>query len=156
VAARSGGATVRNASGVLVANLRTGMALAFDTGAAASTAVQISGLVELRNGNYLVTDGTTQVVSQLQGADLAQYAGKKVDVTGSLVSGPAPLAGATQVVHVIRIRLAATGAAGAAGAAVAGSHVAAIAVIGGVGVGGTVVGLAAAGSFSGPASTSGK
>lgn len=160
VSARSGGASVRNSSGVLVASLRIGMALEFDSRAGASMAVKIGGVVELRNGNYFVTDATTHVLSQLQGANLAQVVGKNVHVTGSLIPGATPLAGATQVVQAAEIQLAAAGTAGAAGAAggaaVAGSHMAALAVIGGVAVGGTVIGLAALGSFGGEPFTSAK
>jgi hypothetical protein len=160
VSARSGGASVRNSAGVLVASLRTGMALEFDTQAGASMAVKIGGVVELRNGNYFVTDATTHVVSQLRGANLAQFVGKNVHITGSLIPGATPLAGATQVVQATQIQLAAAGAAGATGAAgspaIAGSHMAVLAVIGGVAVGGSVIGLAAVGSFSGGPSTSAK
>jgi hypothetical protein len=160
VAARSGSAQVRNSAGVLVADLRPGMALAFDTQAGASTAVKITGVVVLRNGNYFITDTTTHVTSQIQGADLAKYVGKNVEITGAIIPGATPLAGATQVVQVGGIHLAAAGAAGggggAAGGAAAGSHVALFAIIGGVAVGGTVIGLAAAGSFSGAPSSSAK
>jgi len=117
-------------------------------------------VVELRNGNYFVTDATTHVVSQLRGANLAQFVGKNVHITGSLIPGATPLAGATQVVQATQIQLAAAGAAGATGAAgspaIAGSHMAVLAVIGGVAVGGSVIGLAAVGSFSGGPSTSAK
>jgi hypothetical protein len=159
VAARSGSALVRNASGVLVADLGAGTALEFDPQAGAAAAVKIAGVVVLRNGSYLVTDGTTHVTSQLQGVNLAQFVGKKVEVAGSLIPGATPVAGATQVVQAASIRLAAAGGAAAAGggtAAAAGSHVAVIAIIGGVAVGGTVIGLAATGSLRGPASTSAK
>ena len=158
VSARSGGALVSNSSGVLVASLRTGTELEFDTQAGASTAVTIGGRVEARNGNYFITDATTRVTFQLKGADLAKYVGKRVAITGSVIPGVTPLGGASQVVQAASIQLAAAGAAGgaAAGAAVAGTHVAAVAIIGGVAVGGTVVGLAAAGSFSGEPSTSAK
>lgn len=181
VAARSGGAQVRNSSGVLVATLLAGTALEFDSQAGASTAVKISGVVELRNGAYFMTDVTTHVVSQLLGANLAQFVGKNTHITGSLIPGAVPLAGATQVVQVADSRRVAAGAAGTAGsvgtagapgttgasgtasasgaatgAAAVGSHVAVLAIIGGVAVGGTVVGLAAAGSFSGTPSTSAK
>jgi hypothetical protein len=158
VSAQSGSALVRNSGGVLVADVRAGMALDFDTQAGASTAVKISGVLELRNGNYFLTDATTHVMSQLQGANLAQFVGKKVDITGSLIPGATPLAGATQMVQATGIQLAPAGAAssagGAAGGGVAASHAVAIAVIGGIAVGGTVAGLAAVGTFSGESSTS--
>ena len=154
VAARTGGATVRNSAGVLVANLRAGMALAFEPQAAASKAVKITGEVELRNGNYFITDATTRVISQLRGNNLAQYVGKRVEIVGSEIPGATPVAGATQVVQVAGAQLAP--AAGTGTAIAAGTHITTVAIIGGVAVGGTVVGLAAAGTFSGEASTSAK
>ena len=157
VSARSGGVLVRNSGGDLVASLRAGSELEFDTQAGASTAVKIRGVVELRNGNYFVTEATTHVTFQLQGPDLAKYVGKLVTITGSAIPGATPLGGASQVVQAVSIQPVATGAAaGAAGAAATGSHVAAIAIIGGVAVGGTVIGLAAVGSLSGAPSTSAK
>jgi len=154
VSARSGGALVRNSGGVLVASLRAGMELEFDSQAGASTAVKIAGVVELRNGNYFVTDATSRVTFQLQGSDLARYVGKRVEITGAVIPGATPLGGASQVVQAASIQLSGGGAAGAAAAA--GHHVRTIAIIGGVSVAGTVVGLAAAGSFSGEPSTSAK
>ena len=157
VSARSGGVLVRNSGGDLVASLRAGSELEFDTQAGASTAVKIRGVVELRNGNYFVTEATTHVTFQLQGPDLAKYVGKLVTIAGSAIPGATPLGGASQVVQAVSIQPVATGAAaGAAGAAATGSHVAAIAIIGGVAVGGTVIGLAAVGSLSGAPSTSAK
>jgi hypothetical protein len=159
VSARRGGALVSNSGGVLVASLRAGTELEFDTQAGASTAVKIRGVVELRNGNYFVTDTTSRVTFQLQGAELAKYVGKQVNITGSVIPGATPLAGASQVVQAASVEPTTAGAAGGAAAgstAAAGSHVAAIAIIGGVAVGGTVVGLAAVGSLSGEPSTSAK
>jgi hypothetical protein len=155
VVARDGEAQVRTSSGVLVASLRTGMELAFDPQAGASKAVKITGVLEQRNGNYFVTDATTHVTFQIQGNNLAQYVGKKVVITGSLIPGATPAAGATQVVQAADIQLAPAAAAGTAGgAAAAGAHTATIAIVGGVAVGGTVIGLVSAGTFSGGSSTS--
>ncbi len=161
VSARSGGALVSNSHGVLVASLGAGTALDFDAQAGASSAVRISGVVEMRGNHYFVTDAITRVTSEVEGGNLAPYVGKKADITGSLIPGATPLAGATQVVLVASAKLAAAGAAGAAGAAkgaagvaATGAHVATVAIIGGVAVGGTVAGLAVAGSFSGEPSTS--
>jgi hypothetical protein len=152
VAARSGSALVRNSTGVLVAHLDPGMALAFEPQVGGSTAVKITGVVEQRNGLYFITDATTHVTSQLLGPNLAQYVGKRVEITGSQVPGATPGAGATQVVQAAEIKLvpAGGGAGGPAGGGPAGvgAHTGTIAIIGGVAVGGTVIGLVSAGSFS--------
>jgi hypothetical protein len=149
VAARSGSALVHNSSGVLVASLRSGMELAFDNQPGTSTTtVRISGVIEERNGNYFIVDATTHVTFQIQGTNLGKYVGKKVDITGSVVPGSTPGAGATQVVQVTGIQLTPTGA------HAGGSHVSTFIIIGGVVVGGTIVGMLAAGTFGGPAATS--
>ena len=170
VGARGGPAQVRNSSGVLTASLLPGMALAFNPQAASAAAVKLTGVIEARNGAYLLTDETTKVTIQLlDGPDVLKYAGKKVEVTGSSIPGASPLGGASQLVRAVTIKpvgdkrkVAAAGAAGAgAGAAAAGagagaagaaaglSGAAVAAIVGGVAVAGTVGGLAAAGSFSG-------
>src|ERR1035437_4260731 len=88
VATREGGAEVRNSSGVLVASLRSGMALAFDPQAAgASTALKIKGTVESGDGKFFLTDTTTNVKFELQGTDLAKYDRKCVEIAGSSIPG---------------------------------------------------------------------
>jgi len=140
VAARNGSALVRNSSGVLLASLQPGMELAFDAGEQGTTAVNITGVLQVRNGNYYITDPITHVTIQVQGSNLAQYVGKKVEITGSQIPGATPAAGATEVVQV-------TGIVPAGGGG--GHHVGAYAIIGGVVIGGTLIGLAAAGTFHG-------
>jgi len=137
VAARSGSAFVRSSSGVLVASLQPGMELAFDSNEQGTVAVDVTGVLQARDGNYYITDPITHVTIQMQGTGLAQYAGKKVDITGSQIPGATPGAGATEVVQVTSItpenkRRRPVGA---------------YAIIGGVVVGGTLIGLAAAGTF---------
>jgi len=159
VAAREGGAEVRNSSGMLVASLRTGMALAFEPQAGASTAVKMTGDVTTQDGKFYLTDGCAKVKVELLGQDLGQFVGKRVDVAGSGIPGATASGGALQVVQTItitRVKVApcaagapGAGSAGAAGAGPAGlSHAATAAIIGGVAVAGTVVGLATAGTFS--------
>jgi hypothetical protein len=159
VAARDGGAEVRNSSGVLVASLRSGMALAFEPQVGAATsALKLTGTIEAHDGTFFLTDTTTNVSYQLQGADLAKYVGKSVQITGSSVPGATAAAGASQVAEVATVQLstAAAAAGGGAVAAVAVSHVAVVAIVGGVVVGGAAVGLAAAGTFSKSTSVSGQ
>ena len=156
VAAREGGAEVRNSSGVLVASLRTGMALAFEPQSGASTAVKMTGTVTTQNGKYYLTDENTHVKVELQGQDLEAFVGKEVDMEGSAIPGAAVSGGASQVVQVVTItvvkrrRPAGAGAGGGGGL----SHGATAAIIGGVAVAGTMVGLASAGTFSGAAAAS--
>jgi hypothetical protein len=144
VAARNGSAFVRNSSGVLIASLQPGMELAFNAAQQGTTAVDITGVLQVRNGNYYITDPNTHVTIQVQGTDLAQYVGKKVEITGSQVPGATPAAGATEVVQVTSITPETKRR----------RPVAVYAVVGGVVVGGTLIGLAAAGAFHGQVSMS--
>ena len=166
VAARTGGGEVRNASGILVASLTPGMALAFEP-QSATPAVKISGTLVNNGGKYFVTDTTTKITVEVRGRDLAQYVGKRVDVSGTTTTAT-PAAGASQVVQIASIKVAAaaagagaSGAGAGAGAAAAGagaagglSTAAIAAIVGGVAVTGTVAGLAATGTFSGSSSAS--
>jgi hypothetical protein len=114
-------------------------------------------VVESRDGKYFLTDCTTHVRVELQGPDVAKFLGKTVEITGSSIPGATPAAGASQLVQVATMKTASKAgcAAGAPGAAGAAGHAlstgAAVAIVGGVVVGGTVIGLAAAGTFSGAA-----
>jgi hypothetical protein len=158
VAARSGSVEVRNRAGVLIASIGAGMALAFDPQAGAATAAKMTGVLVSKDGTFFVTDVTTNVTAEVHGTDLAKFAGKKVDITGSIIPNATPAVGASQVVQVTGIMDAVTAAAGAAGAAGAGAAgagaaggigaLATVAIVGGVAVGGTVLGLGAAGTFS--------
>jgi hypothetical protein len=161
VAARNGSAEVRNGAGVLVAKLNAGMALAFDPQAGAATAVKMMGTVKEIDGKFFLTDATNNVTVELLGTDLAKYAGKTVEITGSTIPGATAIAGASQVVQVTEIKQVGRKAGAGAGSAGAGSHGTGgigvgttVAIIGGVAVGGTVVGLAAVGGFSGSSSVS--
>jgi len=161
VSSRSGGALVRNADGVLVASLRPGAALEFDTPAGASPFVKIHGTVQARGGNFFVTDTTTGITFQVKGPIMAHFVGKQVTITASAIPGARPPPGASQVVLATNVQLATAGAASgtaggaasgtAGGAAVAGTTVA---VIGGVAIAATVAGLAASGELEGKQSTS--
>ena len=162
VYAFAGSAQVRNSSGLLIANLNPGMALEFDTPgqSGGSTAVTITGMVTTKDGIFFMKDDTTNVIAQIKGENkiLAKLVGKRTEVTGSIIPNATPVVPATEVVAMVKSRIlgggplpagaATAGAAGAAGAAVGLSTGATVAIIGGVVVGGTIGGLAAAGTFS--------
>jgi hypothetical protein len=160
VYATSGGAQVRTAAGLLVASLSPGTGLAFTPQAGAATSMQMKGVLESTNGKFYVTDATSKTKAELRGTDLAKFAGKAVQVTGSVIPGAAASGGASQVVQVTKIELssqagkaaALAGAGSGAAAAAGGVNGWLIAGIGAVVVGGTLGGLAAAGA--GPFSSS--
>lgn len=171
IAAREGSVDVRNGAGVLVATVRPGLALAFDTqGGGTAKTSRLSGCLVAKSGKYLLTDSTTSVTVELQGPDAVKSAGHRVEITGQMVPDATPVEGASQVIQVVTVD--SVGAAcgelmrasrgqsggGAAGAGAGLSTGAIVAVVAGVAVVGTVVGLAVAGTFSGgksqpPAST---
>jgi hypothetical protein len=154
VTTQNGAASVSNAAGVLLASLRPGETLAFEPQAGAAEAVHLSGVLERKGGKFFLTDATTHVPVELQGSDMAQYVGRKVEVSGSVIPGATPASGASQVVRVVSINLPAQARTVAKGGL---SGPAVGAILGGVAVGGTVAGLAAAGTFSGsPAPASAK
>jgi hypothetical protein len=139
IAALQGLVDVRNGAGVLVATVRPGLALAFTTQAGgASTATQMKGCLVKKGDKYFMTDDTTGVTVELQGPGVAGDAGHQVNITGSMIPGATPAAGASQVVQVVTVDSVGAKCGGPAGAAV-----------GGVVVGGTLIGLAASGAFSG-------
>ena len=162
VGARGGPAEVRNSSNLLTASVLPGMALAFEPQQAASSVLKLTGVIESRDGAYFLTDETTKVTVQIEGANIAKQVGKMVQITGSSVPNVNPAGGASQLVRIVAIKQVAAGSAAAAGSGGAGAgagtsagastglSVAAIgAIIGGVAVAGTLGGLAAAGTFSG-------
>lgn len=158
VAAMSGAVKVMNSAGVLVARVFPGKALEFDPQAGGTeTATRISGFLEKKNGQFILTDTTTNVTFEVQGADLNKYVGKKVDVTGVVVAGATPAPGATQVISASLVTTQNAKVAGAVaaggiigGLTAAGLTTAGLVVVGGIVVAGaTVGGLAASGKFSG-------
>lgn len=151
VASRKGSAEIRNAAGALVASLNPGKTLAFNAQAGAPTSVTMSGQVVSRGGNYFLTDTTTNVTVQLEGSDVARYAGKDVTINGSIVSGSQPAGGASQLVHITSITRLSAGGSGVGGGV---STLTKVAVISGVSAAGTIIGLAAAGSFTGTTTVS--
>jgi len=146
VAARSGAAEVRSATGVLVASVRPGLALAFGAQAGAATAFDMTGIEELKDGKYFLADDTTHVTVQLEGPDLAKFVGKCVEVTGSIIPGATPPSPASQLIQVATIKT--TSCRKAAGWWPGLATGEKIAIIGGVAAAGAVAGLAAAGTFS--------
>jgi hypothetical protein len=158
VASRGGAAEVRNSSGLLATRLFPGMSLAFSPQEGAASAIQMTGVIEARNGEYFLTDETTKVKVQIESKDASKYVGKRVAIQGSSVPDAKPAGDASQLVRAVTIKTvsAAAGAGGAGGGAAAGagtagglSGVAIGAIVGGVAVVGTLGGLAAAGTFSG-------
>ena len=142
VAALSGAVEVKNETGVLLAQVLPGQALAFTIQASGAAAPErLTGVLRVINGHYFLTDRTAGVQVELVGGDLSKMVGKTVEVSGTLDTSAAAASGA-HVVHVITIRAvdAASKAAAVAGTgAKLGSALASHAVI----IAGVVVAAAA-------------
>jgi hypothetical protein len=150
VAALSGDVHVFNSRGITVANLLPGRVMNFlpqpqDAGASAPS--QLTGCPVRSGANFLLTDETSNVTAQLRGGNVK--AGRRVQITGTMVPNAAPPAGATQVISVTGVKevggdckgAAAAGTAGAGAGTGGGSHagvalgIAAVVVIAGVSAG---------------------
>lgn len=150
VSARSGSAEVRNSTGTLLATLRPGTALAFTPQGGAAGQVRLAGTLQAVDGKYVITDSVTNVRIELVGTGLAEFVGRCVEITGAPIPGAQAAAGAAQVVTVASIKNGSCTkpAGGPQGAGSTGISGKTVAVLGGVAVAGTTVGLATAGVFS--------
>jgi hypothetical protein len=138
VGALSGGVRVTNGSGVLLAQVVPGRALAFAIQVSgAAPPEKLTGVLTESKGHYFLTDSTAGVRVELSGSGLEQAVGKVVEVTGTLDTGAPAAESAAHVVNVISIRIvpaaAKTAAAAGIGTKIA-SAIASHAVIAGVGV----------------------
>ena len=157
VAARNGPVRVTTEAGIVVANVEPGAPLALQPQVAgAAPPAKLRGCLEAKNGRYLLRDETAKVTVELVGPGLAAEVGNVIEVEGVTDLVAKPAAGATQVVKVSAMKRVgsckappavpppAAAAGGWAGLATG----AKIAIIAGVTVGGTVLGMAAAGTFA--------
>lgn len=183
VAALTGSFRVLNSRGMLVANLATGSALDFEPQISSSSGLsRVTGVLQKKNGHWLVTDETTNVTVEVAGPGLEKEAGNRVELTGSMDPAATPVPEASQYIRVSQVRRlgkgvpadrggaaapAATGGAAAGGSAAGGAaaggaaaggiaalSVGTIAIIGGVAAAATLGGLAAADKLPGQSSGS--
>ena len=157
VAALSGAVQVKNKTGVLLAQVLPGQALAFTIQASGAAAPErLTGVVKVINGHYFLTDRTAGVQVELVGKDLGTMVGRLVEVSGTLDTSAAAASSGAHVVHVIAIRAVdtATKAAAAAGAVTKGGLAAAVSshavIIAGVAVAAAAVPAAIALTSSDP------
>ena len=105
VASFKGGAHVSGANGILLANVPAGTALELNPQAAgAATPSSISGVLQSKNGAFLLSDDMTNVTYTLMGAGFEPFAGKCVEVTGGIDTSVQPATGSTQVIRVLTIK----------------------------------------------------
>jgi hypothetical protein len=117
VAALSGAVEVKNETGVLLARVLPGQALAFTIQASGAAAPErLTGVLRVINGHYFLTDRTAGVQVELVGSDLGKMVGKTVEVSGTLDTSATAAQSAAHVVNVITIRVVAQASKAAAAA----------------------------------------
>lgn len=105
VEAVAGAVEIRRAGGLLLAKLDAGKALELDPSAAGASAPStLTGVVEFKNGHYLLRDETAGITVELKGADLAKEVGNLVEVTGVIDPTATPAQGASQVIRVTQFK----------------------------------------------------
>jgi hypothetical protein len=104
VAVVRGSVNVTNAGGTLLARMAPGAALEYEQQPAGASMPQghasIAGTLRKQGDNYLLTDDTSRVTYQLLGAIPRDKVGQTVNVSGELVPGQTPVAGADQVLRL--------------------------------------------------------
>jgi hypothetical protein len=137
VAALGSPVTVSTSTGIEVANLMPGRALAFtpqDAGAMAPAT--LTGCVRKVGEFFFLTDTTSNVTVQLMGGGIEKYVKHTVTVTGTPASGSTPAAGASQVLNLSNVndqgpvKRCVAGGAGAVGPAVSGVSTGAVVIAG--------------------------
>jgi hypothetical protein len=164
VAALKGPVRVTNASGFLIANIAAGSSLSFDPEAGIAGPTKVTGCLERRDGQVVLTDQTTNVAMEVRGVGVEKEVGKEVEITGAPEAGSSTVKGVSQIVNVSSFKrvgkagacsskaagaVAAGGTAAGGSAMIGGVSVSTVAIVGGAAVVGTFGGLAAAGTFSG-------
>lgn len=104
VSALAGTLRVTTAEGTLVARLEPGRALEFEPQVAGAAApFSGRGCVAVAGIRFLLRDATANVSLDLRGMDMGQYAGQRVEITGTELKNVRPAEGATQVIQVAKI-----------------------------------------------------
>ena len=143
VAAYQGGVRVVNRDNVLVAALEPGNELAFEPQPASTSVTKVSGCLTEAGGKFILADRTTGVREELRGAGIEKEVGNQVEVTGTADTAGPSAPGTSQIVYVDSVKRIAKGGCASAAAAGAGlSSAAIVAIVGGVAVTGSLVGLA--------------
>jgi hypothetical protein len=116
VTAVNGSVRVYNEIGMLVANVNSGMAMAFQPQAAAPAASERSGcLVRSRDdpNKFILIDQVANVIVEVRGAGVAEQVGNQVKITGTTFRSVIPVPGASQIIQVTTIELVTAGGCGA-------------------------------------------
>ncbi len=100
VMAFAGPARVVSASGQLLASIPSGRSMNFAMQAASTGEVTRTGCLLYKDGHYILQDENTQEVAELQGTNLAQNVGNRVEASGRTSAAKPDLSVATLVIDV--------------------------------------------------------
>ena len=102
VAAVKGPVRVFNDAGLLLANVKTGTTLRFETQAAPRDSFQMAGCLLRKAGKFILVEQTTNQTVEVRGdaAQLAAQVGNRVQITGAADRSTPPPAGAMLVVQI--------------------------------------------------------
>ena len=104
IAVSAGSFGVLNGQGILLASVSPGQSASFAVRPSGdSSSFTGTGVISAEAGNYFVTVGGVKY--QVIGQDLSKKVGKTVKVTGAIVSGTTPAAGAAAEVAITSISI---------------------------------------------------
>ena len=105
-AALAGSLRVTTADGTVVALVTPAMALEFEpqTVTGVQAPFEMSGCLELRNGQFVLRDPLTGVVEEIRGSQLQGEVGNMIEVTATVVPGAKPATDAMEVIQITRMR----------------------------------------------------
>lgn len=105
VAAVNGPVRVFNNTGLVVADVVSGMAMSFVPQAGPANGSALAGCLTRRAGAYLLTDDASKITVELRGDGLEENVGKRIEVTGTAFRSAEPAAGATSLIHVDTLKV---------------------------------------------------
>src|SRR6202043_3517091 len=103
VTALNGTVRVYNEVGLLVANVRPGVAMSFQPQAAPPTASERTGCLmrsKVEPSKFILVDQVADITVELRGEGLAEQVGNQIKIRGSAFRSEVPVAGASQVIQV--------------------------------------------------------
>lgn len=150
VKAQKGESEVSDALGATLARIEAGSVLSFSIGQAPANAPQTNNVCGNLDENLQLTDALTMVPYQLRGANLAQYVGSSIRVTGT-VTGPNSDTELQVLIvsSIARLNHPCKKGEGAEPEATSASANRRLLIVA-IAIGGTLLGLGLSGSFGGP------
>jgi len=103
VTALNGPVRVYNEVGLLVANVRAGVAMSFQPQAAAPTSSERTGCLmrsKVDPSKFILVDQVADITVEVRGEGLAEQVGNQIKIRGSAFRSEVPVAGASQVILV--------------------------------------------------------